>query len=233
MSLGGGRLTPAVKYLIIVCGGMFLLQAISDRLGLGSWPRFFLALSPILVWKKFFFWQLGTYIFLHGSFFHLLFNLFAVWMFGSQLERKWGTKAFLKYFLVTGIGAGICYAIVKPGLGYPVVGASGAIYGILLAYAMVFPDQIVYIWFLFPMKARNFVILFGAIELYSSIMAPNAGIAHVAHLGGMLFGYFYMNYVRIFRKLYMVYLKYKLRRLRGHLYVVDPEKKKKKKEYYH
>jgi len=228
MSFGGRPLTPGVKYLLIICAGVFLLQQVAPGQILIAF-----GLIPILVWKKVFVWQLGTYIFLHGSFFHLLFNLFALWMFGCQLERQWGTKAFMKYFFVTGIGAGICYAVVNPGQSSPVVGASGAIYGILLAYGLIFPNQMVYVWFLFPMRARTFVIIFGAIELYASIAAPGGGIAHVAHLGGMLFGYIYINYMRILQRLYTAYLKVKLRRLKRDIHLVEPKKGRKKDDYLH
>ncbi len=227
-SLGGRPLTPGVKYLLIICAVVFLLQQVAPGQILIAF-----GLIPILVWKKVFVWQLGTYIFLHGSFFHLLFNLFALWMFGCQLERQWGTKAFMKYFFVTGIGAGICYAVVNPGQSSPVVGASGAIYGILLAYGLIFPNQVVYVWFLFPMRARTFVIIFGAIELYASIVAPGGGIAHVAHLGGMLFGYIYINYVRIIQRLYTAYLKVKLRRLKRGIHLVDTKKGRDKNDYIH
>jgi membrane associated rhomboid family serine protease len=217
-----------VKYLLFICVGAFLGQHLAPYE-----IRLFFGLIPVLVWKKYFLWQLVTYIFLHGGFFHLLFNLFALWMFGCQLERQWGTKAFIKYFFVTGIGAGICYALVSPGQMIPVVGASGAIYGILLAYGMIFPNQVVYVWFLFPMRARTFVIIFGAIELYASIAASGGGIAHVAHLGGMLFGYVYINHVRIIRRVYTAYLQYKLRRLRRNIHIVDPKKDRDKDEYMH
>jgi len=228
MSFGGGRLTPGVKYLLLSCAGVFLLQSFAPQqisINFG--------LIPILVWKKFYLWQLGTYIFLHGSLFHLIFNLFALWMFGCQLERQWGTKNFVKYFFVTGIGAGICYALVKPGQLGPVIGASGAIYGILLAYGMIFPERMIYVWFLFPIKAKYFVMIFGAIELYASITSAGGGIAHVAHLGGMLFGYFYISYARIFKRIYIAYLQYKLRRLRRDLHIVDGKKVDDKKNYIH
>ena len=228
LSFGGGPLPRGVKYLLFICVAVFLVQHIRPLE-----IRVLFGLVPVLVWKKYFFWQLGTYIFLHGGLFHLLFNLFALWMFGSRLERQWGTRKFIKYFLVTGIGAGICYVVLRPGEVGTVVGASGAIYGILLAYGMIFPNEIVYVWFLFPMKARYFVILFGLIELYASIAGTGGGIAHVAHLGGMLFGYLYINYARLFKKAYMAYFQHKARKSRKDIYVVDIEKKGDKKDHYH
>lgn len=228
ISFGSGRLTPGVKYLLFICGGVFLLQFFAPRQILITF-----GLIPFLVWKKYFVWQLGTYIFLHGGLFHLLFNLFALWMFGCQLERQWGTKNFVKYFFVTGIGAGICSAVVSPGQLSPVIGASGAIYGILLAYGLIFPNQMIYVWFLFPIKARYFVIIFGAIELYASLTGASGGIAHVAHLGGMLFGYLYINYMRILKRIYIGYLQYKLHRLKRDIHIVDKKKGPDKKDYIH
>lgn len=228
ISFGSGRLTPGVKYLLFICAGVFLLQFLAPRQILDTF-----GLIPFLVWKKYFVWQLGTYIFLHGGLFHLLFNLFALWMFGCQLERQWGTKNFIKYFFITGIGAGICSAVVSPGQLIPVIGASGAIYGILLAYGLIFPNQMIYVWFLFPIRARYFVIIFGAIELYASVTGAGGGIAHVAHLGGMLFGYLYINYMRILKRIYIGYLQYKLHRLKRDIHIVDKKKGPDKKDYIH
>ena len=228
ISFGSGPLTPGVKYLLFTCVGVFLLQAFAPRQIL-----VFFGLIPVLVWKKYFVWQLVTYIFLHGGLFHLIFNLFALWMFGGQLERQWGTKNFIKYFFVTGIGAGICSAVVSPDQLNPVIGASGAIYGILLAYGLIFPNQMIYVWFLFSIRARYFVIIFGAIELYASVTGAGGGIAHVAHLGGMFFGYAYINYARIFKRMYTAYLQYKLRRLRRDIHVVDTKKGRNKNNYIH
>ena len=227
-SFGGRPLTPGIKYLLIICAVVFLVQQLALREIL-----LFFGLIPVLVWTKYFVWQLVTYIFLHGSLFHLLFNLFALWMFGTQLERQWGTKAFMKNFFVTGIGAGISYILVRPGQLSPVIGASGAIYGIFLAYGLIFPNQLVYVWFLFPIRAKYFVIIFGAIELYASIAGTQGGIAHVAHLGGMLFGYLYINYGRILKKAYMAYLQYKLRKLKKHVYLAEIKKKGNKNDYVH
>jgi membrane associated rhomboid family serine protease len=228
VSFGPGPITRAVKYLLIMCVGVFLFQQLAPPTVV-----FLFGLVPVLLWKKYFVWQLGTYIFLHGSFFHLLFNIFALWMFGCEIERQWGTRRFVKYFLVTGIGAGICYALVSPGQSIPVVGASGAIYAILLAYGVIFPNRMIYVWFLFPIRAKYFVMIFGAIELYASITGTTGGIAHVAHLGGMLFGYIYMNYVRIIKVIYTKYLEYRVRKSRKNVYIFDIKKKKDKDQYYH
>lgn len=200
----GGPLTPRVKLLMGACVVGFLLQA-----AIGPKFYYYLGLVPALFWGKFFVWQLVTYIFLHGGIFHLLFNLFALWIFGGEIERYMGSSRFTQYFFITAIGAGICTVIFTPGLPVPVVGASGGIYGLLLAYAWFFPERLIYVWFMFPMKAKHFVLLFGAIEFWSSMVGTRSGIAHLAHLGGILFGLLYFNYYRIGRWLRLTYLKLK------------------------
>lgn len=142
-------------------------------------------------------WQLVTYMFLHANLSHIFFNLFALWMFGQAIENTWGTRRFTIYYFATGIGAGLLQLLVGwYGLSYaPVVGASGAVFGILLAFGMMFPNN--YIMLLIPpipIKAKYFVIIFGALELFSGITNLNSGIAHFAHLGGMLFGYILIRY---------------------------------------
>lgn len=141
--------------------------------------------------------QLVTYMFLHANFSHIFFNLFALWMFGQAIENDWGTRRFTIFYFATGVGAGILQLIVGLlGLSYaPVVGASGAVYGILLAFGMMYPNN--YIMLLIPpipIKAKYFVLIFGALELISGVTNLNSGIAHFAHLGGMVFGYFLIRF---------------------------------------
>ena len=207
----GGPLTPRVKFLIGACVVGFLLQWVVGA----RFYYYILGLVPFLFWHKFFVWQLVTYIFLHGGLWHLLFNLFALWIFGSELERYMGSSRFTQYFFITAIGAGICTVLVTPRLSVAVVGASGGIYGLLLAYAWFFPDRYIYFWGIFPIKAKHFVLLFGAIEFWSSLRGTGSGIAHLAHLGGILFGLLYFNYYRIWRWLYLTYLKFKYRNMGG------------------
>jgi membrane associated rhomboid family serine protease len=149
-----------------------------------------LALNPILVFKSFFLWQLVSYMFLHdpGNFFHLLFNMLVLWMFGCEIERLWGARRFLRYYLICGVGAGIAncaFALMQP----QTVGASGAIFGLIVAYGMLFPGSIVYFWGIFPMSARQFALLMAAIELLSLGAHRPDGVARFAHLGGALTGY--------------------------------------------
>jgi len=190
-----------IKNLMIIMGAVFLLQMFVSR-----WFEYYLGLVPILVWREYFLWQLFTYIFLHGDLFHILFNLFSLWMFGGELENYWGSKKFLFYFFLCGIGAGIFTVLFSS---YPVIGASGAIYGILLAYGWLFPNRPILIYFLFPIPAKYMVIIFGFLELYASRSGAGGGIAHLTHLGGLVFGFFYMAYPMIRQKIRREYYKRK------------------------
>jgi len=183
---------------------VFLLQML-----VSSQINIYLGLVPILVWKKFFLWQLVTYLFLHGGISHLLFNLIALWMFGGELENYWGSPKFLRYFFFCGVGAGICTVVFSPDQFVPVIGASGAIYGLLLAYGWLFPNRPIYIYFLFPIPAKYFVILFGLIEFFSSLGGTGGGVAHLTHLGGLLFGLSYMLYPVLRQKVRREYYKRK------------------------
>ncbi len=210
----GYGLTPMIKNLLVIMVAVFLLQKIVELADAQTYFYYFLyylALVPILVWKQYFVWQLGTYIFLHGGIFHLLFNLLALWMFGGELENYWGSKKFLRFFLVCGIGAGICTVLFTPEIyqRIPVIGASGAIYGLLLAFGWLFPNRPIYIYFLFPVPAKYFVIIFGLIEFFSSIEGAGGGVAHLTHLGGLFFGFLYMAYPTIRQKLRREYYKRK------------------------
>jgi membrane associated rhomboid family serine protease len=200
----GYGLPPAIKNLMIIMGAVFLVQML-----VRGWIEIYFGLVPILVWEKYFLWQLFTYMFLHGSFFHILFNLLALWMFGGELENYWGSKKFLFYFFFCGIGAGICTVVLTPYQFIPVIGASGAIYGILLAFGWLFPNRLIYVYFLFPIPAKYFVIIFGLIEFFSSIGGAGGGVAHLTHLGGLLFGILYMLYPTVRQKIRREYYKRK------------------------
>jgi len=136
-------------------------------------------------------WQLVTYMFMHGGILHLLFNMLWLWMFGMELENVWGSKRFLIYYLVCGIGAGLSHLIISPILGQsaPVVGASGAIYGILVAFGFLFPDRPIFLYFLLPIRAKFFVVGVIALDLLSSMFGSPDGVAHLAHLGGAAVGF--------------------------------------------
>jgi len=174
--------------LIIVNVVVFVLQLLFLN-------RFivYLGLVPALAVGKFWLWQLVTYMFLHGGFFHLFFNMFVLWMFGSAIEDYWGSSEFLKYYFITGIGAGITNCVFTLHSSIPTIGASGAIFGLLLAYGMAYPDRQIYLYFLIPIKAKYLVLILGAIELLAIANPGGDGIARFAHLGGLLFGYVYLK----------------------------------------
>lgn len=180
--------TEVVKFLILANVTIFVLQ---ELFGLHGTLVYNFGLIP----AAFFggkIWQIISYMFLHGGFAHILFNMIALWMFGSALERVWGSREFLKYYVITGIGGGLCYALFNMGSGIPTVGASGAIYGLLLAFGVLFPNEMIYIWGVLPIRAKWFVIIFGGIEFLASFN-QGSGVAHLAHLGGMVVGYLYLK----------------------------------------
>jgi membrane associated rhomboid family serine protease len=185
----------AVFALLIANGLVFALQQFSPRfmfINFALWPAT-VPQSPFGIW------QLLTYAFMHGDLTHIAFNMFGLWMFGQDLERLWGPKRFLTYFLVCAVGAGVIQllvAAVQGGL-YPTVGASGGLFGILLAYGLTFPNRTVMLMFPpIPMKAKTFVIVFGVFELFMGLSGAAPGIANFAHLGGMLFGFLMLQYWR-------------------------------------
>ena len=194
----GFRMTSAVKWLILINVIVFLAVSIFS-----GFPWFTLfGMVPTLVTGKLMLWQLVTYMFLHGGLMHLFFNMWILFMFGTAVEKYWGRKQFLTYYFFTGIGAGICSLVTSLNSSIPVVGASGAIFGLLVAYAMLFPDSIILVFFILPMKARHAVLLFAAIDLMGALSNPGTGIAYFAHLGGALFGYLYLKNEWIRLRLY-------------------------------
>ena len=180
--------TEVVKFLIIANVTIYAAQYL---FGLDYFLVRYFALIPAAFFSGSL-WQIVSYMFLHGGFTHILFNMIALWMFGSALERVWGAQEFLKYYLITGIGGGLCYALFNMGSPIPTVGASGAIYGLLLAFAVLFPNEIIYIWGILPIKAKYFALIFGGIEFLASFNS-GSGVAHLAHLGGMAVGYIYLK----------------------------------------
>ncbi len=150
-------------------------------------------LVPKYVWSKLRFWQPVTYMFLHGGWLHVGINMFVLWMFGREIEWRWGKKEFLKFYFITGVGSGIVTMLFSLHSVTPVIGASGAIYGVLLAYGMMFPERYVYLYFLFPLKVKYFVAIIGGIAFFSSLSNPGDTIAHLTHLSGMIIGYLYIK----------------------------------------
>jgi membrane associated rhomboid family serine protease len=174
---------PAVKHLLII---NFVVYLASWTPGIGPLLQAYAPLFPIA--SSFFYpWQFVTYMFIHADLSHIIFNLFALWMFGQAIENYWGTKRFVIYYFLTGIGAGLLFILLNNN---PVIGASGAVYGILLAFGMMFPDRPIMLIFLpIPIKAKYFVAFFGALEFISGITRTDSNVAHFAHLGGMVIGF--------------------------------------------
>jgi membrane associated rhomboid family serine protease len=180
-----------VKILILVNGGVFLAQIVAGRSLL--LPFGLDTSHPFQIWRY------VTYMFLHGGPFHLLFNMFALWIFGSDLEDYFGGRKFLQYYFFTGIGAGLTVAALDLLTGQRsfVIGASGAVFGLLLAFGIIYAERIItlLLFFFLPitMKAKHFVLLFGAVEFFFGVSPGSSGIAHFAHLGGMVFGLIYLK----------------------------------------
>ncbi len=233
---GFSLIPPVVKNLLIINGLFFLATMAlgsSMNIDLVRWLGLHSLESP-----NFQPFQLVSHMFMHGGMTHILFNMFALWMFGSTLENYWGGKRFLVYYMITGLGAAVMQMAVnetqiflaaaqmtyeqvmmveEEGLGLlmtgrnyidpvmsnynrlvntPMVGASGAVFGLLLAFGMSFPNAIIYLYFAIPIKAKYFVMLYGLFELYSGVSNSGGNIAHFAHLGGMFFGFFLILYWR-------------------------------------
>jgi membrane associated rhomboid family serine protease len=187
-----GYFPPGVKWLLITNVALFVLYYIVPGV---SEHLLLLSLAPVMVLKHFAIWQLVTYMFLHGGIEHILFNMLALWMFGAVLERDWGTRFFLKYYFLCGIGAGLCDVAlngIMGNWGTHTIGASGAIYGLLMAFGVLYPNSTVLFSFIFPMKAKYMVMIVGAIAFLGALRV-NSGVSDIAHLGGMAFGYVYLR----------------------------------------
>lgn len=199
-------ITPGVKLIVLICTGVFLLQTLLQILVSPQfeyhWVKLMFGLVPSAVIPGLRVWQPFTYIFLHGGIGHLLFNMLWLWMFGRDLELVWGKRRFLNYFFLCGVGAALIELLVKtipvlfgrPPSDIPSIGASGAIFGILMANAVLFPDR--RIWLIpFPITIpmRPYVAAMGAIEFFATLGSSGDGIGHLCHLGGMLVGYLYLR----------------------------------------
>ena len=227
----GPRITPMVKYLIIANAAVFAWQWLAGLAG--GWQIIHIfGLTPALVVERLYIWQLVTYLFLHAGFFHIFLNMFALWMFGSELERHWGGNAFLRYYLISGIGAGILSVAVSPFSTIPTIGASGAVYGVLLAYGMMFPERYVFLYFLVPVKVKYFVAVLGAITFFSALGEPGSTVAHVAHLGGMLFGFLYLKGWLTVSGLRQSYHRWRLKRMRSRFKVYSEKRPRKNDDFW-
>ncbi|MCP4568060.1 MAG: rhomboid family intramembrane serine protease [FCB group bacterium] len=187
---GRRPLPTGVKYLLIANGVMYIMQML-----FGRELTVLLGLTPIRVLQDLSVYQLFTYMFLHSttSIFHILFNMLMLWMFGTEIEFTWGTRQFLKYYFLTGIAGGIFTIMFLPNSPAVTIGASAAIYGLLVAYAVMFPNRMILVFFLIPMRVKFAVLIFVGIEFLASMGGSSDGVAHLAHLGGAAIGFVYLK----------------------------------------
>jgi membrane associated rhomboid family serine protease len=194
-SFGPGPMTPAVKWIIGANVAAFVASIIFPIL------TTYLGLIPEAVIERRWIWQPVTYMFLHEGIAHILFNMLGIWMFGVELERMWGTRMFLRYYAITGVGAAattilislLPFSFTAAAYGSNTIGASGALYGLLLAFALYYPERPILMFMLFPVPAKYFVMILGAISFLLSASGGAPRVAHAAHLGGMIFGYLYLK----------------------------------------
>ena len=193
----GGPMTPAVKQLMIINGSVFIIQQIAGLFSTNMLEVVF-GLSHGGFAQSFMLWQPFTYMFLHGGWLHIIFNLIGLWMFGGELEQIWGRSRFFKYYILSGIGAGFFIAIMnyyvalQYGSSAVTIGASGAIYAILLAYGLTWPNREVLLYFLLPVKIKYLLIIFGLMEFFgtlSSAAGTGGNISHIGHVGGLITGF--------------------------------------------
>jgi membrane associated rhomboid family serine protease len=229
MRIGMPPLTPYLKIIMIVCGAVWLLQILLSFFkfniaGLGLEQM--LGVVPVLVVKGFV-WQPLTYMFLHSPLdpFHILLNLLFIWMFGGELERHWGSRAFLRYYLVCGVGAGVfitIWAFIVGTETTTTIGASGALFGLIIAFGMIFADRTVLFMLIFPMKARTMAMILFGITFFLTFRSSGGLVSHAGHLGGALTGFLYLKRAWRIGDFYRE-LKWKLRRRR--FKVIEPDKK--------
>ncbi|MGA9120682.1 MAG: rhomboid family intramembrane serine protease [Bacteroidota bacterium] len=189
---------PVIKALLVSNVAIWLvLSVFLGHFTVAGVPIFAIFSEYLALWPlgtNFWPWQLLTYMFMHGGFWHLFFNMLALWMFGMELENTWGSRKFLIFYLICGLGAGITNLLVAPLVGQaaPTIGASGAVFGVLIAFGMLFPDRPIYLYFLLPVKAKYFIAVYIGLELFYGVTGTADGVAHFAHLGGAVVGFVYL-----------------------------------------
>lgn len=185
-------LTPMVRLLLILTGAGFVLTYFPLLIAHWRLPFVLFGLTPYAVTHYLYVWQPVTYLFLHAGFFHILFNLYVLWVFGPDIEHEWGGRKFLFYYFLTGVGAGVVDVLIGPSSPVMTIGCSGALFGVMLAYALLFPNRIIY-YLVIPMRAKWFVAIMGVIEFVDLLGAPNSGVSYIAHLSGLAIGYVYLR----------------------------------------
>jgi membrane associated rhomboid family serine protease len=200
----GGPITPGVKLIMIINGIVFIIQQFADIMMPKNLMEYIFGISYLGIFSDLMIWQPLTYMFLHGGWMHIIFNLIGLWMFAGELEIVWGRKKFIRYYIFSGIGAGLFISFMNY-IAYtyygstPVtIGASGAIYAILLAYAILWPNREVLLYFILPIKIKYLVLAFGIMEFFgtlSSAAGSGGNISHIGHLGGIITGFFLVKYM--------------------------------------
>ena len=190
--IGVPPVTPVFRVILIICGVVFLAQHALPEL-LIDW----FGLTPNSVIRGMI-WQLGSYMFLHGGLSHLFFNMLMLWMFGGELERMWGARGYIQYLSICGIGAGVAVTLqALLGLGsnpaVATIGASGAIYGVIMAYGILFAERRILFMMIFPLKAKTLAMILFFFAAYYNFASPEGGVSHIAHLGGALTGVIYLK----------------------------------------
>lgn len=198
-------LSPSVKYILLINCLFFLIQIIILPLaGRFTELRFYniFAEQPSQAIYRLALWQFVTYMFIHANTLHFLFNMLILWFFAPRLEYRWGTIQFTKFYLVVGIGAGLFHAVISLIVGRPderIIGASGALYGILLAFALYWPNDLVWVWGVFPIKVKYLMIILGLMAFFGSVNPDGSRISHITHLGGLIVAFLYLWLTRLWR----------------------------------
>jgi len=200
-----------VKLLVIINIVVFILTELSGQRNM-LFSSF--GLVPNQVWTNFKVWQLFTYLFVHGGFLHIFFNMFVLWMFGKDLEIQWGKNEFLLFYFTCGIGAGLMTVLFSINSIVPIVGASGAIYGLLVAYGFTYPNRMVYLYGLFPLKVKYMVLGLGVIAFFASLSANQSNVSHITHLSGMIIGVLYIYFIFNWKNIKMEYYRLRLKNLK-------------------
>ena len=183
----------AVRVLIIINVAVFVLANLFRQVPL----EWYLGIVPAWTFSRLMLWQLITYMFVHVGLVHLVLNMLMLWMFGSVLEKVWGTRRFVEFYFFCGVGAGLVSALLGFRDFIPIVGASGVIYGMLAAFAILFPEQVILLFILFPMKMRQAVWVMAGINLLAALSSPGSSLAYIGHLAGGACGYLYLKNERL------------------------------------
>jgi len=207
-----------VKFLIIINICVFILAEISGQRNI-----FFTSFGivPFQVWSNNHIWQLFTYLFIHGGVLHIFFNMFVLWMFGKDLEYSWGRNEFLFFYFMCGVGSGLLTVLFSINSFVPIVGASGAIYGLLVAYGYTYPNRMVYLYGLFPIRVKYMVLGLGIMATFAFIFSKQSNVSHVTHLAGMIIGFMMLFFNIDLKNMKLKYYKLKLKKIKNNIEIKE------------